>query len=364
MLEKAVKKISDNIEKIEYKLAIQDPVEALMCPCSFVSLKKGNIIALLHIPMFKEDSLLALYKYHNLPINIAGLNSSIFINMDKNVLAVDSDYSLYTTLAEGELKHDCTKFHNHYYCNSKSVFRRTAVDNDNCLMSLFAKDEKGIMHNCDMNLSNRDEVVIHIRSKETGASEFLVYCREKTIIHSTCNGRDKAKKEIIGYNQIILGPSCKSSLKKHVFSASLSFDYEIFMRVVSFETNFKEIIAIENQDIEEFKAYIQHSLDEGKEKSIRIADVRAKYHLKKLTAKHDLFGKIYGSVAGLIMFLIIIASAFCVYKICRKEVNILTAPKTPTYSAAHYHITPNSVGTSITNVAEDDINAVEFMLES
>ena len=67
-IQKSLNELRNTLAKKGYLLSTYDASEALQTQASFVSFKNGSIIGLLHIPIFKSQSALYVYKCISTPL--------------------------------------------------------------------------------------------------------------------------------------------------------------------------------------------------------------------------------------------------------------------------------------------------------
>ena len=68
-------------------MAIDSAAEAMMGRASFVSFKEGTIVALLHVPIYKIQTSLHLYKYHKMPLELSNDTPLLLKNTEIVLLA-------------------------------------------------------------------------------------------------------------------------------------------------------------------------------------------------------------------------------------------------------------------------------------
>ena len=181
VLQRTLDEISDVVGKINYQLAIEDTTDVYQCDTSFVAFNDWTVIALIHLPIFKDASKLRLYQYRQTPITSgSGSKSVVKIQPERTILAINPDSTLYSTYQSNELHNTCRIFHNVYFCKNDNVLTRT--DSKNCLLALYTNDPVSIKSLCSITVERVSEVVLPLND-----TSFYTFSPMHTNIEIHCN---------------------------------------------------------------------------------------------------------------------------------------------------------------------------------
>ena len=179
---------------------------------SFVAYKNGKLIVLLHVPINKTQAALFAYRYVSTPIITENNKTTLIINPEKKVLAVNIENEMYLETTQYYREHSCRKIKDIFFCKDGSIMKRR--NNKSCLKDLYTKDMKGILTDCDLDIFKENEFISILNS-----TSFLVYSKQKTLVNLICikNGIVKLDKKefIISSNIITLSDNCKANLGNH-----------------------------------------------------------------------------------------------------------------------------------------------------
>ena len=97
--------------------------------------------------------------------------TSVISENTENFLAVDVDFTLFASLTENYLKQECELYKDRFFCESLSVFER--ANNGDCLIYLFSVNENGIKDNCELRMSDTEEIVL-----QPNGTDYFVYSKK------------------------------------------------------------------------------------------------------------------------------------------------------------------------------------------
>ena len=242
-IEKTIKRLQATITSRRYSMAIDNPSDIYQCDSSFVGFEDGRLVILIHVPIFKTQSLMKLYQYKPTPISsVNNANEQIIITPEKTVLGINQDFTLYSTYTEEDIHHNCKNLHNNYYCRNNNILKRT--NNKNCLISLYTKSIEEIKNRCSIEMINKKEMVHQINT-----TSFYVYIPKSTIMYVTCsNKQEEEKHEIWGYSIITLKPGCKASIQEHIFSAGIKVEEKTSLKYMNININLRDLLKIGKQE--------------------------------------------------------------------------------------------------------------------
>ena len=142
IIQETLKILGDKVAKRGYTFATYQANEAIQLETSFVSYNNGQVIALLHLPIYIIQTALFAYKYEPLPITTEQNQTTLYIETSKPILAISLKNDLHIEMTEFELEHKCKFFKNAYYCHEKSILQKS-VDSG-CLTALYKRQKFNI----------------------------------------------------------------------------------------------------------------------------------------------------------------------------------------------------------------------------
>ena len=117
--------LGDKVAKRGYSLVTYQAVEAIQLETSFVSYNNGQVVALLHLPIYKIQTALFAYKYVPLPSTTEKNQTIPYMKTSKPILAISLKNDLHREMTEFELEHKCKFFKSAYYCHEKSILQKS-----------------------------------------------------------------------------------------------------------------------------------------------------------------------------------------------------------------------------------------------
>ena len=116
VVQKSLDELRNTLAQKGYLLSTYAASEALQTQASFVSFTNGSIISLLHIPIFKSQSALYVYKYISSPLTTSKNKTTLIIEPEKKYLAVSLKEELYMEIDDFSLEHNCKFIKDTYFC--------------------------------------------------------------------------------------------------------------------------------------------------------------------------------------------------------------------------------------------------------
>ena len=111
--------LRDKLIKKGYTLDLNDITDIIQSVSSFVSYEGGIIIILLHIPVYKAQTVRSAYEYLNIPITTTDNNTAITILRPKPIIAINLQNELFVELTNYELTHSCRRMKERYFVNRR-----------------------------------------------------------------------------------------------------------------------------------------------------------------------------------------------------------------------------------------------------
>ena len=148
-IENSLERLQATLTKRRYSMAIENPSDIYQCESSFVGFENGRLVILIHLPIYKRQSLMKLFHYRPTPISTTNYtNEQIIITPEKPIIGINEDFTLFSTYTEADIHHDCKNLHNNYYCKNNNILRKTGNARETCLISLYTKSVIGIKTKC------------------------------------------------------------------------------------------------------------------------------------------------------------------------------------------------------------------------
>ena len=179
VIQKALDTLHRKVSQHGYLLSTNKAQEALQGMTSFVAYKNGKLIVLLHVPIYKTQAALFAYRYVSTPIITANNETTLKINLENKVLAVNIENEMYIETTQYYLEHSCRKIKDIFFCNDGSIMKRR--NNKSCLKDLYTKDMKGILKDCDLDIFKEKEFISKLNS-----TSYLVYSKQKSLVNIIC----------------------------------------------------------------------------------------------------------------------------------------------------------------------------------
>ena len=272
--QRTLKTLEDKVSKNGYMIATYEASESIQLKTSFVSFKNGQVIALLHLPIYKIQTALFAYKYEALPITTKENETTLYIEAERPILAISLKNDLHIEFSSFELEHNCELFKSTYYCRDKSVLQKSA--DSGCLTALYKRQKSKINKLCPIQLFSKDEHIIQINS-----TTFLTYSKGKTNAYVSCSKDGKKTFEnnydikARAFNYITLHASCVFNFGHTILSTNLPLNADIYARITGVNLYLTDLVDFGEEDMAEFTAFVKRDAI-STHYNIRIEDIRKK----------------------------------------------------------------------------------------
>ena len=317
VIQKALNVLHRKVSQYGYILSTNKAQEAFQGMTSFVSYKNGKLVVLLHVPIYKTQSTLFAYKYVSTPIVTTNNETTLIINPEKKILAVNIESELYIETTQYYLEHSCRKIKDIYFCKDGAILKRR--NHESCLRNLYTKNMKGILKQCDLDIFKEEEFITKLNS-----TSFLVYTKKKSLINLICIKEGTVvldRKEYISNTNIInLKKSCKANLQKHIISHHIAIDLEMDYQFNSIGVNLTEILELNKEQTEKFIEFAEKKLDNNNA-GIRLIKIREKFHLHEISQHRGFLQKIKSIVLAIVSALCLIILLYIIVKLSLNLVN-------------------------------------------
>ena len=301
-LNSALGKMRNKAFKTGKALMLKNLADVFQYHADFVSFDTGRITALVHLPLYLPQNKLRLYKYLPTPIASIGDKTQILLSAKETYIALNEDGTFYASLTESQIRHKCRIINDIHLCDDIYVLKKTK--HKSCILDLFHNDIKAASKSCDFKSvdGKNKEFALTLRR-----GEIYLYLPKPTTLDIKCpdiNGQNQPKVQASGYNILKLEPGCRINTDQMIFIRGRELANEE-MQAIRINSSLDLLSLIDDekdsrQEVEEFL------LSETKDNvRFNIADVKNKFHLKRLSHKHKTWKYVFGNSMGTIWLVIV-----------------------------------------------------------
>ena len=191
------------------------------CSTSHVLYRNNSLHIILHIPAYREDSLLELYRFVEAPIDLSSLprnggHQSRHLWIPKpegQLLAVSPSRALFRPMEEEEFGL-CRAIGRVHYCPSNNFYDRRI--RKSCIASLFLNEAEDIRDTCEWEPKPREDHLSMV-----AANKFILYQSLEGTVERHC-GTNHSSVTFSGVRQIIVNPGCRAISTNFVFDGALN----------------------------------------------------------------------------------------------------------------------------------------------
>jgi hypothetical protein len=206
-LKKALEALNKMAVHHGFELATQHPSDLASLPTSyFLNVDQKTIHLISHIPLFRPDSNLELYRYLDAPLmtTLKPDVGPIYLEVTppSNFLALAKDATTYIPMDEADLE-SCQKKGTEYFCPLLTRYKR---ERPNCLMALFENDHEAVRKMCPVALSNSVS-----KAERIDNHRWLVTEAIEQDLRITCPNGKLKRKRISGSTIVELEPGCSAN---------------------------------------------------------------------------------------------------------------------------------------------------------
>ena len=325
----AIAKLREKAVNQGNELLLRSPSDIFQFHTDWVCLSTGQLTILTHIPLINPATKMKLYKYLPTPLaDISNGKTHLMLNSDEHYLAVNGDGTIYATLTEEQLTHNCLVIDDTRVCKNLNILRKT--NSPSCLYSLMMADQQTAKELCQFTIVEAQPFAARI-----SPSKIYFFSPEPVILYTKCNEDSKTSSEPLranGSTIINIGEGCKVHSKTYVFTRSKENLQETIEPIFNapLDTDIWSFLknpGAKSQDLEKFlKEEIKLR---GK---FSVSSFEAKFGLKHLSHKTAATRDIFASVTSVM----ILGISIIILWICRSNLRKLTScQKKPTASARY-----------------------------
>ena len=217
---KKLQKIQSQLHQHNYQLAIRHVRDVFKISISYLLFKNGKLRIFVHLPMYKQGTLLEVWKFHNVPYTPVAqpknTNTPVMMQLEvrETILAIDNTQTLLKLMSTQELA-ECNRFDTLYFCDNKSIYEKATQHA--CLFTLFTKEVSAVKRNCHFQLINYRPISIQLND-----TSFIIdhsVTEEKAEVQ--CVTGEETSITLKGRQIINLRPGCWLNTKEARFESSL-----------------------------------------------------------------------------------------------------------------------------------------------
>ena len=284
-----------------FHTVITDVHEIYQCETSFLVFKNNTIRSITHVPMFRQDSLLNVYRYLPLPMEIQG--HFIYFQPSNMYIAANQEKTLFRTFSEVAFQ-NCKVLNDLRYCYTGNSFMKQPLD---CLSSLFELHEHDVIEQCPIRVERPKDIAVQLSYSSAivyhaAQQEIALSCKMATPVLSTISFK--------GFKKFDIPPSCRLE------SATLLIDgtEELWTNPAVVHSFTPDL-----DHVPKFKTFLAHMNQSSNplgtiksQKALRIDDINALFEHDKLMYTYGL------TIAGVFGIFISCCLFCCICYCCRK----------------------------------------------
>jgi len=292
-------------------IGVQRPLELYQLPASFLFNSSSQTIhAILHIPMYRENHILALHRYIPTPFKLTHLDAFAEVRPIHQYLARSPDGTLIKRLHNEDLS-ACLSIGHAYFCDDHSLEKPTPA---NCLLNLFNGLNTKDLGDCEVHLLPSTSTVERI-----GHDRYAISDSSPITILEACSGQTTTPYRLQpGTYLLTVNPNCTTSSDRWVIHPTLQLeDVIISSSLIPFNGNISDLLS----DLDYPELETIHASLKSIGKPIPLSDMKQLIDFKRTISAevahyrmaHFFFSS--STATGLIITIIVIAIFFFCY--CR-----------------------------------------------
>lgn len=249
-------KLQERMEQYGYDLGINRPEEVFTLSASYLVYKNMTLDIITHIPAYRREDTLAVYRYVPMPFAIRDKENEVAVlpTLSEQYLALNDDLSVMRILTPDQLE-ACKKLAGVYYCNNFNFLdRRTTTT---CLFNLFMADSKAVRRNCDMEIAPKRDMLMQV-----APTNYLYFAAEGQLLTRRCPIRGsnqfmRSAEYITGLRRVNVPAGCKVKTASYEFEGGYSMVTDpmvmkqMFLNVTSLFTPVEtmDLLALTDMDL-------------------------------------------------------------------------------------------------------------------
>lgn len=300
-LQESIRKFRQNLKIIDVHTILTDLNEVYKCDTSYLVFKNNTIRSVTHIPIYKPDSVMTIFKYHPLPMKIH--NHMMTFDPDVTYIAVSKNNSLYRPLSDIDLS-NCKSLHHLKFCKDNNFFYKS--QQNSCIRSLYQAQEQNIIDYCPVKFGPETNTMVRLNNEKV-----VIYHKEVESVQITCTMGNPSTDSISfqGFKRFTLFPGCRLQSQHFVLDGVTNM-YAVPQDIHVQLPDFQRL-----SDFRNLQSHVNISLSElnsiTSQQSLHIKDIDALF--KKYEQSNVFTLTMIGAIAGTIG---IILTCVCFFKCC------------------------------------------------
>jgi len=210
-------KLQNKLRSREYRLGLDQIPDLFKCQASYVAFENGEIRIFLHIPAYRKDTLMQVYRFLPIPFDLPETQGHEYFTMSRpqrNVLAVSEDEADFKLLSDATWA-SCTHFLGVAYCPNSNLYRKGSAAS--CLLAVYKKDVTEIHRRCRFSLSPSTDFAL-----EVSDHSIILYHAKLTEIRLDCFlPRRTEKTSFQGLRRVTVPPACRLNGHHFLFDSAV-----------------------------------------------------------------------------------------------------------------------------------------------
>jgi len=273
VLPTALHKLQAQMTAQDYRLALDQIPDLFKCETSYISFTNGLIRIFVHIPAYRLNTLMRVYRFIPIPFEIPDHLGGEHFTMTRparNILAVSDDEADYQILSDAEWA-ACSEFLGIKFCPDANLYRKgtSAI----CLMAVYKKDIKAIHDKCRFSISPTETFALNIDGHSV-----IIFHSTLSEIRLTClHPRRSEKAAFKGLRRVTIPPACRLQGNHFLFDASLDLYADPLYINPSFMNLSSLFAGPDNYELSDLQEVYHLLAQVGSKEGLTIADVSARY---------------------------------------------------------------------------------------
>ena len=312
--------LTDVLKELQFKLdrgltlGIDHVDDLYRLPTSHIGFTNGTVLLILHIPCYRPDSVLTMYKYLRTPLPLQKYNKLLVPEVEHDYIVIDDTNSLVRTFSQ-DVFSSCLKLNKKFYCKDLNYYYSS--HSKDCLPSLFRQDNEAALASCKFSITDSKQELFQI-----SPNKFYLPGINSTTLTKRCPFSNPVEETQIfnSYTEISVPAGCRVTGKDYTIDGTRDIYFE--PRVVHYKYLELANAWVEKQ-IPHFIHHVHRKMihDIGSSKGVHIKDIASQLEHENLEYQV----KLYGGIITLILVVITILS-LC-YCFCRGCPDICLPPR-------------------------------------
>lgn len=198
--------------------AIRNLEEVYRCDTSHLVFANQTVRVLIHIPAWRDRTLLSLHEYVAVPLALPGTDGVKYIlpRPNRKILATSEARNLFRELEKDDLTM-CKTILGTYFCPNENMYDRRTESS--CLVALFRGNVEHIVQACPFDTMPERDFLVQLNS-----NEFVLYHNVSKRLDQACGGNRIAHlvDSVVGLARVNVPAGCRVTTDSFIFEGSES----------------------------------------------------------------------------------------------------------------------------------------------